>query len=86
MLNNRLNNHCQSPYELERLRDLFERIAPIVPCESGTGLAMATAANVVATKVKKRMFAVWYPEKIEFKLEGSVVRSVVASGAVAVLC
>lgn len=46
---------------------------------------MATAANVVATKVKKRMFAVWYLEKIEFKLEGSVVRSVVASGAVAVL-
>lgn len=46
---------------------------------------MATAANVVATKVKKRMFAVWCLERIEFKLEVSVVRSVVASGAVAVL-
>lgn len=46
---------------------------------------MATAAKVLATKVKKRMFAVWYLEEIEFKLEVSVVRSVVASGAVAVL-
>lgn len=71
--------------ELERPRDSFEGIEPIVPCESGTGLAMATAANVVATKVKKCMFAVWCLEKVELKLEVSVVRSVVASGAVAVL-
>lgn len=71
--------------ELERPSDSFGGIEPIVPCESGTGLAMATAANVVATKVKKRMFAVWCLERIEFKLEVSVVRSVVASGAVAVL-